>query len=41
MEDLIRRTKLNMVAKFVENVIFLQGIGERNDVKNLKSSFIY
>ena len=40
-EDLICPTKLNMAAKFVENFIFLRGIGERNDVKNLKLSFIY
>ena len=39
-EDLIRQTKLNMAAKLVENFIFLWGIGERNDVYNLKSSFI-
>ena len=39
-EDLIRQTKLNMAAKFVENFIFLLGIGERNDVYNLKLSFI-
>ena len=39
-EDLIRPTKLNMAAKFVENFIFLRGIGERNDVQNLKLSFI-
>ena len=30
-----------MAAKFVENFIFLRGIGERNDVQNLKFSFIY
>ena len=41
MEDLIRRTKLNMAAKFVENFIFLRGIGERNGVQNWKLSFIY
>ena len=40
-EDLIHPTKLNMAAKFVENFIFLRGIGERNDVQNLKSSLIY
>ena len=40
-EDLIRPTKLNMAAKFVENFIFLRGIGERDDVQNLKLSFIY
>ena len=40
-EDLIRPTKLNMAAKFVEHFIFLRGIGERNDVQNLKLSFIY
>ena len=40
-EDLIRLTKLNMAAKFVEKFIFLRGIGERNDVQNLKLSFIY
>ena len=34
-------TKLNVAAKFVENLIFLRGIGERNDVQNLKLSFIY
>ena len=39
-EDLIRQTKLNMAAKFVENFIFLLVIGERNDVYNLKLSFI-
>ena len=39
-EDLIRQTKLNMAAKFVENFIVLWGIGERNDVYNLKLSFI-
>ena len=33
---LIRPTKLNMAEKFVENSIFLWGIGERNDVQNLK-----
>ena len=40
-EDLIRPTKLNMAAKFVENFSFLRGIGERNDVQSLKLSFIY
>ena len=40
-EDLIRQTKLNKAAKFGENLIFLWGIGERNDVYNLKLSFIY
>ena len=40
-ENLIRPTKLNMAAKFVENFIFLRGIGERNDVQNLKLLFIY
>ena len=35
-EDLNRQTKLNMAAKFVENFILLWGIGERNDVYNLK-----
>ena len=35
-EDLIRHTKLNMAANFVENFIFLWGIGERNDIYNLK-----
>ena len=40
-EDLIRPTKLNMAAKFVENFIFLRGIGERNDVQYLKLSFIF
>ena len=35
-EDLICQTKLNMAAKFVENFIFLWGIGERNDVYNLE-----
>ena len=40
-EDLIRPTKFNMAAKFVENFIFLRGIGERNDVQSLKLSFIY
>ena len=30
-----------MAAKFVENFIFLRGIGERNDVQNLILSFIY
>ena len=40
-EDLIRQTKLNMAAKFVEHFIFLRGIGGRNDVQNLKLSFIY
>ena len=39
-EDLIRPTKLNMAATFVENFIFLRGIGEENDVQNLKISFI-
>ena len=39
-EDLIRQTKLNMATKFVENFIYLWVIGERNDVYNLKSSFI-
>ena len=39
-EDLIRQTKLNMAAKFVENFIFLCGKGERNDVFNLKLSLI-
>ena len=40
-EDLIRPTKLNMAAKFVEHFIFLRGIGERNDVQNLNLLFIY
>ena len=40
-EDLIPPTKLNMAVKFVENFIFLQGIGERNDIHNLKLSFIH
>ena len=40
-EDLICPAKLNMDAKFVENFIFLRGIGERNDVQNLKLSFIF
>ena len=40
-EDLIRPTKLNMAAKFGENFIFLRGIGEENDVQNLKLPFIY
>ena len=40
-EDLIRQTKLNMAAKFVEKFIFHRGIGERNDVQNLKFTFIY
>ena len=40
-EDLTCPTKLNMAAKLVENFIFLRGIGERNDVQNLKLSFIY
>ena len=40
-EDLIRPTKLNMAAKFVENFNFFRGIGERNDFQNLKLSFIY
>ena len=40
-KDLIRPTKLNMTAKFVEKFIFLRGIGGRNDVQNLKVSFIY
>ena len=40
-EDLILNYfELNMAAKFVENFIFLWGIGERNDVYNLKLSFI-
>ena len=39
-EDLIRQTKLNMAAKFVEKFIFLWDIGEINDVYNLKLSFI-
>ena len=40
-EDLIRPTKLNMAAKFVETFIFHRGIGERNAVQNLKLTFIY
>ena len=40
-DDLIRPTKLNIAAKFVDNFIFLRGIGEENDVRNLKLSFIY
>ena len=40
-ENLIHTTKLNKAAKFVENFIFPRGIGERNDVQNLKLSFIY
>ena len=40
-EDLIRPTKLDMDAKFVENSIFVQGIRENNDAQNLKLSFIY
>ena len=40
-ENLICLTKLNMDAKFVENFIFLRGIGERNDAQNFKLSFIY
>ena len=39
-EDLIRPTKLNIAVKFIENFIFLRGIGERNDVQDLKVSFI-
>ena len=39
-ENLISLTKLDMVAKFVENSIFVQGIGEQNDSQNLKLSFI-
>ena len=34
-ENLIQPTKLNMATEFVEILIFLQGIGERNDVQNL------
>ena len=30
-----------MAAKFIENFIFLRGVGERIDVQNLKISFIY
>ena len=40
-DDLIRPAKLSIAAKFVDNFIFLRGIGERNDVQNLKLSFIY
>ena len=40
-EDSICPIKLNMAVKFVENFIFLWGIGERNDVQNLKLSFIF
>ena len=39
-EDLIRHTKLNMAAKFVENFIFHLGIGQGNDVQNLKLSIL-
>ena len=39
--DLICLTKFSMAAKFIENFIFLRGIGERIDVQNLKVSFIY
>ena len=40
-ENLIRPTKVNMATKFVENFIFLRGIGEGNEVQNLILSFIY
>ena len=30
-----------MAAKFIENFIFLRGVGESIDVQNLKVSFIY
>ena len=40
-EDLICLTKFSMAAKFIENFIFVQGIGERIDFQNLKASFIY
>ena len=30
-----------MAAKFIENFIFIRGIGEKIDVQNLKASFIY
>ena len=41
LEDLICLTKFSMAAKFIEKFIFLQGIGERIHVQNLKVSFIY
>ena len=34
-------TKFSMAVKFIENFIFLRGIGERIDVQNLKVSFIH
>ena len=40
-EDLICLTKFSMAAKFVENFIFLRGVGERINFQNLKVSFIY
>ena len=40
-EDLICLTEFSMAAKFIENFIFLQGIGEGIDVQNVKVSFIY
>ena len=39
--DLICLTEFSMAPKFIENFIFLRGIGERIDVQNLKVLFIY
>ena len=41
MEYLIRPTKLNMAANFVDNFIFRRGIVDKNDVQILKVWFIH
>ena len=40
-EDFICLTKFSIAAKFIENFIFVRGIGEKIDVQNLKVWFIY